>query len=187
MMLIGFSASRDIFCKIPIVAGHHHHRSNGELSDHHASFSSELPCSDIAHRASLPDFFNAAPLTAVMPASHTLLRTLQRGTSVPQRCLRRTATQLQIRHSSESNTPKSNLGASKPLPGTTPPPAAAREGPPSQAETHGAFRSQLYASTAARTAKERSERERHAHERQEWTGGRNMATTFGEWCCWLAV
>ncbi|OBT53906.1 hypothetical protein VE04_06205 [Pseudogymnoascus sp. 24MN13] len=113
-----------------------------------------------------------------MPASHTLLRTLQRSTPAPQRCLRRTATQLQRRHASDSNTPESNIGSSKPLPGTTPPPAAPRTTLPSQAEIHGAFRSQLYGSTAARTAKERMDRERHADERQEWAGGRNMATTF---------
>lgn len=42
-----------------------------------------------------------------------------------------------------------------------------------------AFRAQLYESTAERTKKERADRDRHARERQEGGGGRNIATTFG--------
>jgi hypothetical protein len=117
-----------------------------------------------------------------MPVSHHLLRSLQRSSPAPQSCLRRTTARLQTRHASDSKTPAPNLGASKPLPGTTPPPGAK-----SQAETKGAFKSQLYDSTAARTAKEREDRERHANERQEYAGGRNLATTFGECYCWLTM
>jgi hypothetical protein len=113
-----------------------------------------------------------------MPISNSLLRSIQRGSTAPRTCLRRT-TLLQVRHVSESKPPAPNLGASKPLPGTTPAPAAK-----SQAEQKGAFRAQLYESTAVRTAKERADRVRHANERQEWAEGRNLATLFGACLVW---
>jgi len=44
------------------------------------------------------------------------------------------------------------------------------------------FKGQLYESTSARLAREQAERNRFSRERQEGSGGRNMALTFGGLC-----
>jgi D-lactate dehydrogenase (cytochrome) len=47
-------------------------------------------------------------------------------------------------------------------------------------EQHGrSFKGQLYESTTARLEKERADRKRFARQRNEGTGGRNAAMTFG--------
>lgn len=55
MMLIAFSASRAILCKIPIVASTiiiGRTDFDSELSVHPTCLTGELPCSEIAYRAS---------------------------------------------------------------------------------------------------------------------------------------
>jgi len=49
----------------------------------------------------------------------------------------------------------------------------------SPAEQGSSFKGQLYESTAARLQREREERERFSRERDEGSGGRNAALTFG--------
>lgn len=71
-------------------------------------------------------------------------------------------------YATKDEAPKPNLGA-------------ARVEKLAAKDEKSAFRAQLYESTAERTKKERADRDRHARERQEGGGGRNIATTFGMW------
>ncbi len=96
--------------------------------------------------------------------SNTLLRTLPRSGAASRNITKSAAGARG--YASKEETPKPNLGPN-------------RAGAALPQAEKSAFRAQLYESTAERTKKERADRERHARERQEWTGGRNLATTFG--------
>ena len=97
-------------------------------------------------------------------SANTLLRSLPRSsapTTLCRKVLNGTRT-----YATKDETPKPNLGA-------------ARVEKLAAKDEKSAFRAQLYESTAERTRKERADRDRHAKERQEGGGGRNIATTFG--------
>ena len=95
-------------------------------------------------------------------SANTLLRSAARSTPVV-----RNAARAVTGARGYAEAPKPNLGENRPIPK-----AVAKD-------DKSAFRAQLYESTAERTKKERADRDRHARERQEGGGGRNIATTFG--------